>query len=135
MTKIWVTLLALVTSAAVALAQTPDMAALRHAAQEMSFLSSFFNVLMKDAPEAEVADNYRAMNEATQTFLRMAADPYPAEALRATQETYRRAKLPPPVSLAFVPVDAERRRDTRLSGGAVRRPCGGLWRGDSEHGG
>jgi len=99
-----------------AMGDTAEIMALRQATREMSFLSYFFDGLVRSAPETEIADNYRAMNDATQTFLRLAVDPYPAEALRKAQEIYNRGKLPTPVSLSFVPVDAERRRDTKVTG-------------------
>lgn len=107
-----------------AMAQSADIRELREATREMSFLSYFFGSLAPGATEQEIADNYRAMDASTQTFLRVAVEPYRGRALRAAQAVFRAAKLPAPAVLQSALVEAERRRDPVLT----ERLCSSLAR-------
>jgi hypothetical protein len=121
--RVWALIAAMLMSGS-AMAQSADIRELREATREMSFLSYFFGSLAQGATEEEIADNYRAMDASTQTFLRVAAEPYRGRALRAAQAVFRAAKLPAPAVLPSAVVEAERRRDPVLT----ERLCSSLAR-------
>lgn len=87
---------------------------LRHAAHELSYLKGFF-LKPGAADEGEISDNYRALGEAAQTFLTLAPSGYIEDAMRGVRQTYALLNIPAPSILQFVVVDAERRRDPRLT--------------------
>jgi hypothetical protein len=112
--KVWALLAAMLLSGG-ALAQSPDAVELREATREMSFLSYFFGNLAQAATREEIADNYRAMQSSTQTFLRVAVEPHRSRSLRAAQSVFKAAKLPAPAALQSAILEAERSGDPSLT--------------------
>jgi hypothetical protein len=112
--RVWALLAAVLMSGS-AWAQNADVDSLRDSAREMTFLSYFFGNLAQGATAEEITDNYRAMDESMQPFLRVAVEPYQGRALRAAQAVFKAAKLPAPTLLQGAVVEAERRRDSELT--------------------
>lgn len=112
--RLWAPLAAILLSAAAAAQPrplTPDAIELLEASREISYLAKFFA-----APNPnEISAGYRAFNAAIQTFSSLA----PAEdveiALRRVQAVYREFKTPEPAALQFAAVDADQRRNPRLT--------------------
>jgi len=121
--RLWALLAAILMSAAAAAqprSLTPDDVELLEASREMSYLAGFFACRncstngIAPSPD-EVAANYCALNAAIQTFSRLAPADDVEIALRRAQLVYRELKTPEPAALQFVGVDADHRRNPRLT--------------------
>lgn len=112
--RLWAPLAAILLSAAAAAQPrplTPDAIELLEASREISYLGRGFASLTPNAIAAE----YRAFNAALQTFSRLAPAADVEIALRRVQAVYREFKIPEPATLQFVAIDADQRRNARLT--------------------
>ena len=92
-----------------------DLAELKRVATEMSRLSTFFGRVSAAVDDDEIDRNYRALDDATEAFRRLATPGFVAAALDSARSAFMMLDYPVPAVLAYAVADADGRRDPHLT--------------------